>query len=52
MDSYTEELQIEELTYFDPFETLMEDPTILDEDVDLYDDSTCFDSFLNSGNDF
>jgi hypothetical protein len=52
MDSYTEELQIEELMHFDVFETLMEDPTILDDDVDLYDDPTSFDSFLNSGNDF
>jgi hypothetical protein len=45
MTAYTEEL------YYDPYEALVEDPTIFDDDEDSYDDAS-FADFLNSGNDF
>lgn len=51
MDYFTTDPQIEELRYFDAFETLMEDPTILDDDENFYDDAS-FDSFIASSNDF
>jgi hypothetical protein len=50
MTPFIEEQQIEELIYGDFVDSLVEDPTILDEE-DLYDDAS-FGDFLNSGNDF
>jgi hypothetical protein len=51
MNPYIESQQIEELNHFDPYEMLSEDPTILDEDEDRYDDAS-FSEMLNSTNDF
>ena len=46
-----EEHRIKELGYSDPYDALVEDSTIIDDDGDSYDDAS-FADFLNSGNDF
>jgi hypothetical protein len=51
MNSFLNTPQIEELSYFDPYELLSEDNTIIDEDDYGYDDSS-FNDYMNSGNDF
>ena len=48
MDPFLTQPQIEEYSYFDPYEEIVNNPYIED---DYYDDQT-FSDYLSSGNDF
>lgn len=51
MNPYIQNQQIEELVWVDPYDSLAEDSTIMDEEEYSYDDAS-FGELMSSGNDF